>query len=424
MHNNVKKAPFTWGPISKKQLQMLSWWHPSSPHNDKDGIIADGSVRSTKTLSLSFSFLEWAENTFQNPVLGASGKTIKSFERNVLGQLKQVALGRGYTYQHNKSDNFIIFTRGNNSVTIYIFGGKDEASQDLVQGITLAGFLFDEVALQPESFVHQAIARCSIDGSKLWFNCNPAGPYHYFKVNFLDKCNELNLLHIHTTIDDNLTLSDRIKARYKRMYSGVFYKRYILGQWVAADGLVYDMFDEQQHVVHEPDKHSRYVVGVDVGTANPTAFVRVGITGRNAQVVDEWYYDGRKNKQKTDAEFAVELERFVGGDKSTEIIVDPSALSFKTELRRRGFTRVRDAKNSVLDGIRFVASMLHADKLTVCSKCANLIQEFTSYLWDTKAQDRGEDKPAKEHDHALDALRYVLFTLLGRSQGGNQEFRL
>lgn len=422
-----RRAAFTWGEISQNQLRLLTWWRPESPYHDFDGIIADGAIRSTKTLSLSIAFLEWAWNTFQDQTFGASGKTIKSFERNVLNQLKQVALGRGYTFKHNKTDSNIVFTKGDNTVTIYIFGGKDEASQDLVQGITLAGFLFDEVALQPESFVNQAIARCSVDGRKLWYNCNPAGPMHWFKVKFVDRAKDLNLYHIHMTMDDNLTLSERIKDGYRKMYTGVFYQRYILGLWVLAEGIIYDMFDMDKHIEYDDNKYKHYAVGVDVGTANPTAFVKVGWNNLdNIETVKEYYHCGRtESKQKTDSQYADDLEDFCDGNKHMTIILDPSALSFKTELRSRGFTNVRDANNSVVDGIRFVSSLLHDGKLKFNEKCTNLLKEICAYIWDEKAQNRGEDKPVKDNDHVLDALRYVLFTLFGKQQiNGGQEFRL
>lgn len=160
----------------------------------------------------------------------------------------------------------------------YIFGGKDERSQDLIQGITLAGVFFDEVALMPESFVNQATGRCSVKGSKFWFNCNPDGPYHWFKVNWIDKCAEKNILYLHFTMDDNLSLDEEIKARYRSMYVGVFFKRYIMGLWAAAEGIIYDMFDDARHVRDIKDffqiliNGNRYV-SCDYGTQNATVFL-------------------------------------------------------------------------------------------------------------------------------------------------------
>lgn len=422
-----RKSAFTWGKISRKQLQLLTWWREGSPVKDCDGIVADGAIRSTKTLSMSISFLEWAHATFQDGIVGASGKTIKSFERNVLNQLKQVALGRGYTFKHNKSDSFVIFSKGGNTVRLYIFGGKDESSQHLVQGITLAGFLFDEVALQPQSFVNQAVARCSVTGSKLWYNCNPSSPFHFVKTDIIDRCDELNLVHIHTTMEDNLTLDEKIKDRYRRMYSGVFFKRYILGLWCQADGLIFDCFDSERHVVKSKDKYNHYAIGMDYGTSNACVFLLFGWDDKdNVQVVKEYYYSAKvTKKQKTDSEYADDMIEFCSKNKSIEIIIDPSALSFKTELRKRGFTNVRDAKNDVLDGIRFHASMLHDEKLQVDPSCKGMIKEYSAYVWDEKAQLRGEDKPSKDFDHAMDACRYMLFTKFGRAYGvPSVEFRV
>jgi len=422
-----RRSAFTWGPISKKQMQLLTWWRDGSPYADMDGIVADGSVRSTKTLSMSFSYLEWAWTTFKDGTFGASGKTIKSFERNVLNQLKAVATGRGYTYRHHKSDSYVIFSKGGNSVTLYIFGGKDESSQDLVQGITLAGFLFDEVALQPQSFVNQAVARCSIDGSKLWYNMNPSSPHHYAKTDIIDKAKELNFFHIHTTMEDNLTLSERIKDRYRRMYTGVFHSRYILGLWVVATGIIFDMFDAETHIKDANEKYKHYAIGMDYGTKNACVFIMFGWNDRDEVcAVKEYYYSANvTKKQKTDSEYADDMLEFCGGDKNIEIIIDPSALSFKTELRRRGFSRTHDARNNVLDGIRFHSSMLHDNRLTVDHSCKEMIKEYAAYVWDDKAQLRGEDKPSKSFDHAMDAARYFLFTKFGRDSGGiNQEFRL
>jgi PBSX family phage terminase large subunit len=389
-------------------------------------IAAEGSIRSGKTVVGSFSFVEWAHTTFDSQEFALCGKTIKSLRRNVVTPLKKVLVGRGYKVKDNKNDNELRISKNGNESLFYLFGGKDEASQDLIQGVTLAGIFFDEAALQPESFVNQGIGRCSVDGSKMWFNCNPASPFHWFKTDYIDKAEEKRLLVIHFELDDNKTLSQAIKDRYKRMFTGVFYQRYILGLWVMASGIIYDCFNSSKHVKEKRD-FNRYAVGVDYGIANPTAFVKLGYnSAKDMQVVDEYYHNGRETKkQKTDSEYADDLEKFCGGDKTMAIILDPSALSFKVELRRRGFTNVRDAKNSVLDGIRFVASALHEDRLSIANHCTNILKEFMAYIWDEKRQCKGEDVPIKSHDHALDALRYLIYTLFGRgSVDGSREFRL
>src|SRR5690606_11905599 len=192
-------------------------------------------------------------------------------------------------------------------------------------------------ALMPQSIVNQATARCSVEGSKLWFNCNPAGPYHWFKLEWLDKLEEKNALHLHFTMDDNPSLSERVKERYRRMYSGVFYRRYILGLWVLAEGLIYDMFDPQKHVVPTVGRpYTQYYVSIDYGTQNPMAF---GLWGFHKGVwykVKEYHYDGRlKGRQKTDEEYYQDLVEFVGDVQPRAIIIDPSAASFITLIRKK-----------------------------------------------------------------------------------------
>jgi len=265
----IRQATFKFKPFSKKQLKVLTWWMPNSPVRDYDGIIADGSIRSGKTLSMSLSFVLWAMESFQGQNFAMCGKTIGSFRRNVLVLLKQMLRSRGYGISDHRADNLLIVTRKGVTNYFYIFGGKDERSQDLIQGITLAGCLFDEVALMPESFVNQATGRCSVDGSKFWFNCNPGSPQHWFKLNWIDKAAEKNLLYLHFTMEDNLALTEKIKARYRSMYSGVFYKRYIEGLWTVAEGLIYRLFvenEERYYIDHKDVPRLKYIeVGADVG---------------------------------------------------------------------------------------------------------------------------------------------------------------
>ena len=235
----LKVTPFKFELFSRKQLKVLTWWLPNSPVRKMDMIIADGSVRSGKTTSMSLSYVQWSMDAFNGENLGLSGKTIGSFRRNVLAPLKRMLKALKYKVKDHRADNMLEIRKNGRVNFYYIFGGKDERSQDLIQGITLAGMLFDEVALMPQSFVNQAIARCSVTGAKLWFNCNPAGPYHWFKAEFIDKLDKLNAVYLHFTMDDNLSLSEEIKERYKRMFSGVFFKRYILGLWVMAAGAIH-----------------------------------------------------------------------------------------------------------------------------------------------------------------------------------------
>ncbi|NLY44636.1 MAG: PBSX family phage terminase large subunit [Tissierella sp.] len=414
----VKKAVFKFKPFSKKQLKVLTWWLPESPVSDKEGIIADGAIRSGKTLSMSLSYVIWAMEIFDQQNFGMCGKTIGSFRRNVLFWLKLMLKARGYQVKDHRADNLIIVSRGEINNYFYIFGGKDESSQDLIQGITLAGVFFDEVALMPESFVNQATGRCSVDGSKFWFNCNPDGPYHWFKENWIDKKEKKKLIHLHFTMDDNLSLSEKTKARYRSMYSGVFFQRYILGLWVMAQGIIYDMFNKDKHIVETKDRnYTRYHISIDYGTQNPTTFGLWGFFNGVWYKVKEYHYSGReKNKQKTDTEYADDLEKFIGILKIRSIIVDPSAASFIAELKKRGHV-VRNANNDVIDGIRNVAAALNQGLIKYNDCCKETFKEFNSYVWDEKAADRGEDKPIEKNDHHMDGDRYFVNTILFNKNG-------
>lgn len=415
----VKAALFQFKPFSNKQLKVLTWWFPESPVSDLDGVIADGSIRSGKTVSMALSFVMWAMESFEEQNFAMCGKTIGSFRRNVLMILKLMLLSRGYKLKDHRADNYIEISFKGNTNYFYIFGGKDERSQDLIQGITLAGLLCDEVALMPESFVNQATGRCSVEGSKFWFNCNPDGPYHWFKLNWIDKAKEKGLIYLHFTMDDNLSLSEKIKQRYASLYTGVFFQRYILGLWVVAEGIIYDMFDQAKHVVENAvsKPNPKYYISCDYGTQNATVFL-LWQEGENGKwyCIDEYYYSGRdQSTQKTDNAYADDLETFIAGRKIEAIVIDPSAASFIALLRERGH-RIKKARNDVLDGIRFTGTQLILGNVLFTSKCENTIKEFSSYIWDSKACERGEDKPIKQHDHAMDAVRYFCFTIMDKSK--------
>lgn len=421
----IRISTFQFRPFSKRQRMLLNWWTPGSPVRDYDGIIADGAIRSGKTMAMSLSYILWAQHEFDAQNFIMAGKTIASFKRNVFNPLVQMLLARGIPYEEHRSESFFEVTYFGHTNRFYIFGGKDESSQDLVQGITAAGAFFDEVALMPQSFVNQATGRLSVDGSKMWFNCNPDGPYHWFKQEWIDKHNEKHLLFLHFTMDDNLSLSEHIKERYRSMYSGVFYNRYILGLWVMAEGVIYDMFDPKKHTKPLAEilpkittktgnpAGSKYV-SCDYGTQNATVFL-LWERGSDAKwyCTREYYYSGRDNsRQKTDGEFADDFQKWIGDTKIKCMIVDPAAASFIAELRKRG-VKVLKAKNDVLDGIRVTAGLIQFGRLCFAKQCKNTIREFGSYVWDAKAAERGEDKPVKIQDHAMDATRYFTYTIIG-----------
>lgn len=395
-------------PFSKKQRLALGWWKGSRA-GEFNGVIADGAVRSGKTVALSLGFVLWSMSTYDGQFFAVCGRSIGSVRRNVLSWLLPLLPSLGIRAEYRRSENRLEMRWGERLNTFYVFGAKDERAQDMIQGLTLAGVYFDEAALMPESFVTQATARCSVDGSKFWFSCNPLGPGHWFKTDWIDMAEEKKLLVLRFTMKDNLSLGKEVIERYEAMYSGVFYRRYILGQWCVAEGLVYPMFSEKN--IAEKEIEGRVFLSCDYGTNNPFALGLLCMDGDRLHLAAEYYHDGRKNGQKTDSEYADEVERFVEehGAEPEFIVVDPSASSFITELRRRK-KKVIKAKNAVMDGIRAMSDAINSGLLTVSPSCEATIREFGEYAWDDSASDRGEDKPVKQHDHAMDMLRYALMT--------------
>jgi PBSX family phage terminase large subunit len=409
----MKQSYFQWGALSTRQAKVLSWWKQESRYAKYNGIIADGAIRSGKTVTMAFSFVIWAMTTFERQNLALCGKTIASLRRNVIGTLKRQLKARGYTVTEKRSDNLLVVSKGSHANLFYLFGGKDESSQDLIQGITLAGVFFDEVALMPESFVNQATARCSISGSKFWFNCNPEGPMHWFYVKWILKCRSRKLLYLHFTMDDNLTLSEEIKERYRSQYTGVFFDRFIRGLWVVAEGLIYQ-FRKELHVAKEPPTDGFWYISCDYGTLNPFSAGLWCVNNGRAVRVAEYYYSGRgSSSMKTDEEYYQELEKLAGDRYIHSVVVDPSAASFIACIRQHGRFSVRKAKNDVLPGIRLTASMLHAGVIKIGEGCKDAIREFGLYRWEEKGE---VDKPIKENDHAMDDIRYFCNTVMRRDR--------
>ncbi|MDR2044499.1 MAG: PBSX family phage terminase large subunit [Clostridium sp.] len=421
-------VPFVYKPFSYRQKQVLTWWSPNSPVKDKDGIISDGAIRSGKTLVFSLSFGLWAMTNFKEMNFLICGKTIGALRRNVVLDWSRQMSAHGFKVKERRTDSLLIVSTDEYSNYFYMFGGYDEHSQDVVQGITAAGVLFDEVALMPRSFVDQAVGRCSVDGSKFWFNCNPDHPKHWFKVEWIDKLPEnrqaddapdkqyKNLVYAHFTMDDNPSLTQRVKERYRSMHTGVFYRRFVLGLWCAADGLIYDGFEEDVHTYTELPKgvaENRRYIAVDYGTSNPMTFLELIDDGDVVWVDREYYYSSKEHgRQKTDSEYAEDFVMFAENvDTLDKVVLDPSAASFKTELRNRGF-RVKDADNDVRNGISKVSTMFALKKLMINRRCRYLINELLSYIWDEKAAENGFERPVKQNDHACDALRYGIATVI------------
>lgn len=442
-----KVLPFKFRPFTPKQLQALTWWNTEhSPYADWDAIIADGSIRSGKTVSLSLSYVLWAMSQFEGKNFGIAGKTIHACRRNVIAPLKQMLLSRGYEIVDVRNENMLIIAKtemvDGEQVEIvnyfYIFGGKDESSQDLIQGVTLAGLFCDEVALMPESFVSQATGRCSEPGSKFWFSCNPNNPNHWFKKDWIDKSVGKRFLYLHFTMDDNPSLDPKVKERYEHLYTGVFYKRFILGLWVTADGLVYPMFNEEKNVKKYHGSFDRVFVAGDFGIYNATTF---GVYGYNRyqkryHLIESYYHSGREAEkkvmdyeatdgnfgsssilQKTTKEYADDLIAMIrnGGYQIEHIILDPSASAMIVELQKHPYVvrkgiDVIPAMNDVMLGISFHSQLLSEERFTLDPSNTHDIDEYNTYSWDAKKSDQGKDEVSKEHDHCMDRNRYACLT--------------
>lgn len=396
--------------ISEKQKKILAF-----PYTAYDALICDGAVRSGKTSIMIWAFIRWAMDSFDGQRFGICGKTVDSATKNIIVPFTAMSLAKEqYIIRWRRTDKVLEVQRGATKNYFEVFGGKDEASYALIQGRTLAGVLLDEVALMPRSFVEQALTRCSVDGAKMWFSCNPESPQHWFYNEWILKREEHNALYLHFEMTDNPSLSQKTLERYQTMFSGVFYDRYVRGLWVVAEGLVYPMFDRVSNVVsgYTPNSGARYYVAVDYGTLNPTAMGLWCVEQGTAVMLKEYYYNGRAEKrQKTDEEYYTDLEEFAAGHKIERVIVDPSAASFKETIRRHGRFNVLDADNSVLDGIRLTATMLKTGRLLFDESCKNTFIEFGNYMWDNK---KGEDAVVKEYDHSLDQTRYLVQTIMRR----------
>lgn len=390
--------------VSFKQKQILAF-----PHTSYDALICDGAIRSGKTVFMTITFIDDAMERYKNKRFGICGKTVDSAIKNIIMPYMSTAYAKErYKLQFRRSDKILIVRRGSVTNVFEVFGGKDESSYELIQGRTLAGVLMDEVALMPRSFVEQACARCSVDGSKLWFNCNPNGPQHWFYLEWILKAREKNALHLHFMLEDNPSLSKKIIQRYKSMYTGVFYRRYILGEWCVAEGLVYSDFGEW-NITDEIPESGEYYISIDYGTMNPFSAGLWCLRGAKAVRIKEFYYSGReKNEQLTDERYCDIIEDFAKGYDIRKVIVDPSAASFIAALRKRHFT-VMQARNEVLDGIRRTAVLLQNGNIKIHRSCGDCIREFGLYSWDDKAT---EDTVIKENDHAMDDIRYFVNTIL------------
>ncbi len=398
------------GPVfSPKQKRLMTWWMPGNPDSIYEAIVCDGAVRSGKTLAMGLSFFLWASTCFRGQKFGVCGKTIASLRRNVLSEVLPKLKSLGASWREKRSENLIVFSFMGHENEFYIFGGRDESSASLIQGITFAGILLDEVALMPRSFVEQACARCSVAGSRLWFNCNPASPEHWFYKSWILQAEGRHCLRLHFTMEDNPSLTEAIRQRYERLYTGIFYRRFILGQWVQAEGRVYDFFGPEMVGSPPAEPMEKYYISCDYGTVNPTSMGLWGLKKGVWYRIREFYFNSRAQlRQMTDEEYALALKNLAGERAISAVIVDPSAASFMEVLRRKGY-RVQKAKNEVLAGIRLTADALKTGKIVICQGCEDCLRELELYVWDLEGE---KDRVKKENDHAMDDMRYFVATVL------------
>lgn len=409
-------------PLQGKALLALA--HPSTSIE-----AYEGAVRSGKTFT---SLLDWVRFTRTGPqgALAMCGRTERTIINNLLLPLQEM-LGRDRVKVNYGSGTASILGR-----EIHIYGANNEAARTKIQGLTLAGAYLDEAETVPESFFKMLYTRLSIPGAKLWLTSNPGGPVHWLKVDWLDKAclwidgpgtirhnpspDALELHRYTFLMDDNQSLTPEYVARQKKAYTGLFYRRYILAEWVAADGAVFDSWDPDRHVIRHdtlPAMRNVLGVGIDYGTTNATSAVMLGLgVDGILYAIDEWRYDSRQAEIRlTDGQLSAALKAWLGraaseGRNPEWLIVDPAAASFKVQLDQDGLRNVINGDNEVLYGIRTVSSLLNAGKLKVSDRCTGLINEMPGYSWDTKATEKGEDKPLKVADHSIDAFRYAVAT--------------
>lgn len=388
--------------------QLLSIRESQAPIN-----IWEGAVSSGKTFSSLWRFCGEAR-TGPEGAMAILTKTYDTFKRNLLPILREI-LGKHVDYFAGKRE---IYLRNR---LVHVIGCSDERAEQKIRGTTFAGAYVDEATLIPETAFKMLQSRLRVPNAKLFCTTNPDSPYHWFKKDYVDDNPDVKSWQFN--MEDNPFITDDYKAYIKRQYKGLWHQRYIEGKWVQAEGAIYDFFTEKYDVIDSPLGNARYyTVGVDYGTTNPCAFVLVGFNPHaipNMWVEDEYYYNSRVHqRQKTDAEYADDLAQFIKNRRVEAIYLDPSAASFRAALMKIGVENVFDANNDVANGIIYTGRKVANGSLKICRKCSHLISEFQSYVWDEKCLKIGIDKPKKENDHALDALRYVMYSHFAPKEDG------
>lgn len=396
-------APFTGANRVLSPKQLMSYRESTARIN-----VWDGAVRSGKTVSSILRFLKHVR--FGPPGdMVVCGRTFITIKRNVLYTLQNViGLPVSMSAQNTEMN---IFNR-----TVHVVGANDERAEGKIRGATFAGAYVDEATLMPEGFFKMLLSRLSIPNAQLFATTNPDSPFHWLKREFIDKP-DLDLKHFHFLLEDNQTLSSDYINALKKEYSGLWYKRYIDGEWCVAEGAIFDFFDEKLHVIDFPlSAATYYIVGVDYGTHNPCAFTLIGynaLSYPNIWIEKEYYWDSAARlRQKTDSEYADDLANFIKTYPIKMIYMDPSAISFRIECNKRGIGPLKEAENEVLDGIRFVSKLMINGTLKICKACKNLLQEMQTYSWDEKSRALGIDRPKKVNDHCLSG-KMQIFTKEG-----------
>lgn len=420
-------------PFSRKQKMLTTWWVPDiSPHSDKDIIICDGSIRSGKTMIGSMSYIMWLMYNFENQNFGLAGKSLDSLRRNLWVPLQQWFLDIGikvvrlrdtasgyilrYSYDGKQIENYI-----------YLFGGKDEGSAAFVQGLTAAGFFFDECALMPESFVNQAVARCSVEDAKIWFNCNPEGPFHWFKTKWVDRIEERNGVRIHFKMEDNPSLSERTLERYRNQWDGVFYQRFVLGEWVAAEGAIYPKFtnnqdryiikDVKQWLSDNDKKIIAVYIGIDWGhNKSANTAVAVGITEnyQDVIVIDEWYSTELLDPEQLYKHHTSFISDIVKNHGYLTVFADNAEMmlvrGLKNSCGKEGIRASVQAciKYEIVDRIVIENTLFAQERIKINAKCTKVIDGFRGALWDEKSKKDIRLDDGTSNIDSLDAFEYAI----------------
>lgn len=336
------------------------------------------------------------------------GRTEPTIKRNIIRPLYDL-IGDDFQYSSGKGEVMLWGRK------IDVIGANDERAEAKIRGSEYVGALLDEITILPENFVKMLLSRLSLPNSKMFGSTNPDSPFHWLKTEYIDRKSELDLKVFSFSFDDNPSLSSEYKSSLRKEYQGLWYDRYIMGKWCLAEGAVYDFFDEKIHCIDwAPGNATYYVCGIDYGTNNPCVFSLIGYNPSlypNMWLEKEYYYDSKaKNRQKTDSEYTYDLIQFLSGYNVRSVYIDPSALSFKVEMRKQGIDGVQDAINDVIPGIRFQGQLISNGTYKIMRQCTNSIKEYSTYLWDERASKMGVDKPLKQNDHCSDAQRYALYT--------------